>query len=93
MGLVIRRNTGEAVDVGAMRVCVEAVRGNHVKLSFSGPRSIPVRRCELPGSASSKSHREDITQDLIGAIINLQVALGNFCCENGMVVNKARGKA
>jgi carbon storage regulator len=46
--LVLSRKTGEEIVIGGdVRVTVLEVRGNRVKLGFSGPREVPVHREEL----------------------------------------------
>lgn len=47
--LVLNRKPGEEVVIGdSIRVTVVEIRGNRVKLGFSGPREVQIVRAELP---------------------------------------------
>jgi len=47
--LVMTRKIGEAIDIGdEIKIVVLEVNGSRVKLGFSGPRDITIRRAELP---------------------------------------------
>jgi len=51
--LVLTRRNGESVQIGdAIVVKVLAVSGNHVKLGFSAPPEVAIRREEIVGPVS-----------------------------------------
>lgn len=46
--LVLTRKKGEEVVIGGdVRVTVLEIHGNHVKLGFGGPASVPIHRQEV----------------------------------------------
>ena len=48
--LVLNRKHGEEIVIGdSIRVTVIEVRGNRVKLGFSGPRDVRILRGEIAG--------------------------------------------
>lgn len=52
--LVLSRKQGERICVGGdIQVTVLEIRGNRVKLGFSGPPSVPIHRSEILAEISS----------------------------------------
>ena len=51
--LVLSRKRGESIVVGDAEIRVESIDGNRVKLSIAAPRSVHVRRSELPPQTSN----------------------------------------
>ena len=48
MGLVLARKIGEAIRVGDdVLVTVLGVKGSHVRLGISAPKSVPIHRQEI----------------------------------------------
>ena len=45
--LVLSRKRGERIIVGEIELTVLEVRGDRVKLGFTGPREIPIHREEI----------------------------------------------
>jgi carbon storage regulator len=49
--LVLSRKLGERICIGTeIEVTVVEVRGNRVRLGFSGPSSVPILRAEIQAS-------------------------------------------
>ena len=56
--LVLTRRSGESVQVGeAITVKVLSISGNQVKLGFSAPAEVPIRREELLASIAVPLNR------------------------------------
>ena len=57
--LVLSRKAGEAIHIGSgISVTVLRVRGKGVSLGISAPRTVQVRRTELPSHGSSELPHE-----------------------------------
>jgi carbon storage regulator len=52
--LVLSRKEGEVIIIGDdIRVTVAEIRGNHVRLGFTAPPGVAIRREELPRKAEN----------------------------------------
>lgn len=58
--LVLTRKTGEQVIIGdGIRVVVVGIQGNKVRLGFTAPEDVPIRREELCFSISEQTKPAD----------------------------------
>lgn len=47
--LVLTRKCGEEIVIGdSIRICITKVESSRVRVGIEAPRSIAIRRCELP---------------------------------------------
>jgi carbon storage regulator len=75
--LVLSRKSGETVVIGEdIRVTVLEIRGNSVKLGFTAPREVALRREELPMEEKSPAASRPVLSPLPASMFIIEAACG-----------------
>lgn len=74
--LILKRKTGEGIDVGEnVRIVLKEISGGHVKIGVEAPASVRVKRSETAVS---------IREENVRAARSLVPAGGDFTCLDGI---------